>query len=33
MPPTHPSSTSNVPKTTVTLSPAKTSPKAIPTGP
>jgi hypothetical protein len=33
VPPTHPSSASNIPKTTVSLSPAKTSPKAIPTGP
>jgi hypothetical protein len=33
VPPTHPSSTTNVSNTTVPLSPAKTSPKAIPTGP
>jgi hypothetical protein len=33
VPPTHPSSTTNAPKTTVPPSPAKTSPKAIPTGP
>jgi hypothetical protein len=33
VPPIQPSSTANVPNTTVPLSPAKTSPKAIPTGP
>jgi hypothetical protein len=33
VPPNQPSLTTNVPKTTVPLSPAKTSPKAIPTGP
>jgi hypothetical protein len=33
VPPNQPSLTANVPKTTVPLSPAKISPKAIPTGP
>jgi hypothetical protein len=33
VPPIQPSLTANVPNTTVPLSPAKTSPKAIPTGP